>query len=253
VITNLVTIAVISSSERLASITVDLLDDGPTVQIRITIKSANNQTPAGLLDGIGLDFSPEELFKPTSYNNMYQSLVISREFLNIVGSQLATSWDNEKSLGFSFHLKLVSPRSATGGVGPDNQSNYGDLVANADTVRILLVEDNEINMRIAVTMLKRLGFDADTATNGLEAVTKLHGVTYQIILMVSINDAHHPSATVFNIADLLITGLRHAAVQRLRCYTAYSYENEQHYRGHYRAHCKQHQCCEREMYCSRYE
>jgi len=73
----------------LASITVDLLDHGPTVQIHITIESANKQTPAGLLDGIGLGFSPEELFKPTSYNNMYQSLVISREFLNIVGSQLA--------------------------------------------------------------------------------------------------------------------------------------------------------------------
>jgi hypothetical protein len=205
VVTNLVTIAAFSSSDTVASITADLVDNGPPALIQITIKSANNQTPPGLLDGIGLDFSPQEIFKPTSYNNMYQGLVITREFLDMLGSKLVTSWDDEKSLGFTFSLKLISPRSMSGAMGLDNQSNNGDLVANADGVRILLVEDNEINMRIAETMLKRMGFDADTATNGLEAVTRLHETAYHIVLMVSITQAQY-----LDRADLVNPGLRHA-------------------------------------------
>lgn len=216
------TIAAFSSADKVASISADLLDNGPPALIQIVIKSANNQTPPGLLDGIGLDFSPEELFKPTSYNNMYQGLVITREFLDMIGAQLVTSWDNDKSLKFTFSLKLASPRSTTGAIGPDNQSNYGDLVAKADGVRILLVEDNEINMRIAETMLKRMGFDADTATNGLEAVTKLHNTPYHIILMVSI--VIHSKR--YNRADLVHIGLRHAPLQWLRCHTAHSQQDE---------------------------
>lgn len=168
----------------MSSITADLMYTGPATAIQITITSAKNQTPAGLLDGIGLDFNPEELFKPTSYNNMYQGLVISREFLKMIGSELVTSWDEDQNLGFSFELKLSSPRSISGGAGADNQSNYGDLMARTNDVEILLVEDNEINMRIAKTMLKRLGFDADTATNGLEAVTRMSEKKYHIVLMV---------------------------------------------------------------------
>jgi CheY-like chemotaxis protein len=49
------------------------------------------------------------------------------------------------------------------------------------------VEDNEINMKIAKTMLKRMGFEADTAENGLEAVAKMHTKNYHIVLMVSLS------------------------------------------------------------------
>lgn len=184
VITNLVTIAANSSTEKRASVKADLLEDGPIAHIKITVESFHNNTPAGLLDGIGLDFSPEELFKPTSYNNMYQGLVISREFLHMIGSDLETSWDDNKSLGFSFHLRLPSARNPVGGAGPDNQSNLGDLVSDIKSVKILLVEDNDVNLRIAETMLNRMGFAVDTATNGLEAVSRLHLATYNIVLMV---------------------------------------------------------------------
>jgi len=194
VITNLVTIAVASSCERFASVTAKLLNTDPKSCIEITISSSNNQTPEGLLDGIGLDFSPEELFKPTSFNNMYQGLVISREFLKMIGSHLETSWDTNKTLGFSFQVTLGSqpgiPRL-------DNQSNYGNLVTDAEAIRILLVEDNEVNIRIAKTMLKRMGFEAETAENGLEAVTKLHQTKFHIVLMVNI-DSRTPAICFLN-------------------------------------------------------
>lgn len=49
--------------------------------------------------------------------------------------------------------------------------------------RILLVEDNEINQKVALGMLERLGFTADLAENGYEAIDAFKRRNYSIILM----------------------------------------------------------------------
>jgi CheY-like chemotaxis protein len=38
---------------------------------------------------------------------------------------------------------------------------------------ILLVDDSDVNLRVALLMLKKLGHQADTATNGIEAIEAL--------------------------------------------------------------------------------
>jgi CheY-like chemotaxis protein len=50
-------------------------------------------------------------------------------------------------------------------------------------VRILLAEDNSINQMVALGLLQKLGFTADTATNGLEVITAVEQKNYDIILM----------------------------------------------------------------------
>ena len=49
--------------------------------------------------------------------------------------------------------------------------------------RILLVEDNQVNQRLAARMLKKRGHDADVAENGFEALKMLSLKTYDLILM----------------------------------------------------------------------
>jgi hypothetical protein len=164
---------------------VGLIEDGPVVRIRVVIDSLRNKIPPPLLDGVGLEFTAESLLRPSEISNMYQGLVITREYLKLLGSRLDTTWGEEGgTLRFSFDLKLISTTSETGEKGPDNQSSYGDFVRSPETVKVLLVEDNMVNMRIAMTMLKRLGFEAETAENGLEAVAKMHQMEFDIILMV---------------------------------------------------------------------
>ncbi len=50
-------------------------------------------------------------------------------------------------------------------------------------ISILLVDDNEVNLKIASIMLRKLGYQADLATNGIEAVQALEHRFYNIVLM----------------------------------------------------------------------
>lgn len=57
---------------------------------------------------------------------------------------------------------------------------------NTDVIKnkILLVEDNQINIKLAVSMLERLGIDVEVANNGQEAIDKISaGLKYDLILM----------------------------------------------------------------------
>jgi len=54
---------------------------------------------------------------------------------------------------------------------------------NIKQMKVLLCEDNEVNMKVAVTILKRFGFQIECAENGQEALNKFLHVHYDFILM----------------------------------------------------------------------
>jgi CheY-like chemotaxis protein len=48
---------------------------------------------------------------------------------------------------------------------------------------ILIAEDNPVNRKMALIVLKKLGYKADTATNGKEVLTALEDRPYDLVLM----------------------------------------------------------------------
>jgi CheY-like chemotaxis protein/HPt (histidine-containing phosphotransfer) domain-containing protein len=121
----------------------------------------------------------------------HQSLPVV--LLNSVGSSVEPS----EALPACVHLnKPVKPaqlqtallqlRSGTQPVAPrkaPTPSRLDASMAERLPLRILLADDNVINLKVALRLLLQLGYKADTACNGLEAFRAVEQKPYDVILM----------------------------------------------------------------------
>jgi PAS domain S-box-containing protein len=112
----------------------------------------------------------------------------------IVLTSLDRSFDREylKKYGINFYLtKPIKPSQLYDCLVTDLVKKEEEVVIISPEYKsqtryktsILLVEDNNINQKIVIQILNKLGYSADVAANGREAVNILETKTYDIVLM----------------------------------------------------------------------
>ena len=80
------------------------------------------------------------------------------------------------------------------------KSSEGFVAGQVPThARILVVEDNITNQQVAVGILKRLGLRVEVAANGIEAVTALETMPFDLVLM----DAQMPEMDGFQATQVI--------------------------------------------------
>jgi signal transduction histidine kinase/HPt (histidine-containing phosphotransfer) domain-containing protein/ActR/RegA family two-component response regulator len=193
--------AIESDPARLRQVLVNLLDNAikftPSGEVRLEVEAGPEREGLGELrftvrdTGIGIPADRlERLFKPFSqadssmsrlYGGTGLGLVISQRLAERLGGRL---WvESEPDRGSSFFFTL---RGRPAPVAPVRiASGTFDLAGLAEhlPLRILLAEDNSINQRVGLLLLERIGYVADVAGNGIEALEALRRQPYDLILM----------------------------------------------------------------------
>lgn len=108
-------------------------------------------------------------------------LSISRRLVEMMGGQIGLEHRTPGGSKFWFTLPY---KAASGPVHTAAPSPFlFDEERPLEGVRILIVEDNPVNQKIASYMLEKLGARADAVGNGREALAALLELPYDLILM----------------------------------------------------------------------
>ncbi|HEY9773568.1 MAG TPA: ATP-binding protein [Planktothrix sp.] len=142
----------------------------------------------------GIGISPEgaeKLFQPfvqadgsmtRRYGGTGLGLSICKSLVDLMHGKIGVTSSHKKGSTFWFQLRLEPATIARAVEQPEASGRYKVLAPHEACV-ILIAEDNPVNARLAALQLKRLGFQADIATNGVYAVRAIEHKSYALILM----------------------------------------------------------------------
>ncbi|WP_247237144.1 ATP-binding protein [Telluribacter sp. SYSU D00476] len=124
-------------------------------------------------------FTQATLATHRQYGGTGLGLAITKELLHLFGSEIQLFSEVGKGSSFTFSIDfpfLEEVPQQEPVVLPETTDTYS-------FARVLVVDDNPINLLVATNFLKRRNIQFDTAVNGLEAVDKFKANSYHLILM----------------------------------------------------------------------
>ena len=91
--------------------------------------------------------------------------------------------ESELGKGSTFHLSIPCTPARNIYCPQEQAVATAEPLDGAVECRILVAEDNEINVEVLRAMLRQLGFECDVAPNGKEALRMAMETPYDIVLM----------------------------------------------------------------------
>lgn len=180
---------------NLLSNAVKFTDDGAIVlDMSATMTDSGWMLNVDVRDtGVGTDVDAQTLFAPfrqadTSTTRVFGGtglgLAIAREIVEAYGGEIGLESQRGAGTRIWFTAALSAPAGGPvlGATRPAAVSSMPAL-SNEKRRRILVVEDNPVNQVVAVGLLEALGYAAETADDGLAALTLFNPQRHDLVLM----------------------------------------------------------------------
>ncbi len=187
-----------------------------TVQVRSEAKGGGRSRLTFEVEDTGIGIAPEVL--PTLFQPFIQAdpsttrrfggtglgLSICRRVIERMGGAIGVRSEVGVGSRFHFQLELDSARPPA-----DAGERAFPSPTPARSLRVLVADDNAVNQKVAVAMLRRLGHRPEVVANGTEAVRAVEADAFDVVLM----DCQMPEMDGFE-ATRRLRASNHARRQR---------------------------------------
>lgn len=159
------------------------IQDGDTIKLEIKVTDTGVGIKEEELPKLFKSFGQVDSKRNHGKEGTGLGLAITKQLVELMGGTIEVTSEYGKGTTFTITIpqRVVDSNIAT-------SVKYSNKVENqmtyiAPEARILLVEDNEINVKVALGLLEPFKFKIDVAENGLAALKKVSENKYDLILM----------------------------------------------------------------------
>lgn len=188
-----------AEGEVMVTVTQTLNKDGGLV-LFFSIKDTGTGIPADKLSRLFKSFSQVDASNTRRYGGTGLGLVISERLASLMGGEIGVSSVWGKGSTFTFSIRAAAAKEQETEMGSELEVDLQDKVflktpklspnillgenlGSENPLSILIAEDNMVNQRLALLLLSKLGYSADVASNGLQAVELVRKNNYDLIFM----------------------------------------------------------------------
>ncbi len=130
------------------------------------------------------DFSQADSSTARQYGGTGLGLAISKRLAELMGGTMgAESEGAGRGSTFRFHIRAEAVAAEPPVARPAGGAAIDPQMAGRHPLRILLAEDNLVNHKLALRLLGQMGYSADVAVDGREAVERVERQPYDVVLM----------------------------------------------------------------------
>ena len=153
--------------------------DTPQHEIVFFVEDTGVGMPRDVMERLFRPFEQGDSGVARRYGGTGLGLVISKQIVMAMGGDIHVESHAGKGSTFSFTLRLSESTETK----PSSIPEASTSVRTPQPLTILVVDDLSINRTVARVMLERLGYAADFACNGREAIEAVTNKTYDVVFM----------------------------------------------------------------------
>jgi CheY-like chemotaxis protein/HPt (histidine-containing phosphotransfer) domain-containing protein len=161
------------------------------VDLRIEVKDTGSGIPAEKLPAIFEKFTQADGSVTRKYGGTGLGLAITRRLVEMHNGEITVESEVDKGSTFSVTLPLdPAPVLEAAPELPARGETRSAAGAPAAAARLLLVEDNVVNQKVVLAILRKKGYSIDVANDGQEGLAKLEAAFasngepgYHLVLM----------------------------------------------------------------------
>jgi two-component system sensor histidine kinase/response regulator len=150
--------------------------------LHLSVRDTGIGIPEDKREAVFDSFSQEDSSITRRFGGTGLGLSICQRLVQAMGGRIWVESEVDTGSEFHFTVRVEVDRSIQPGTAAST-SIHGPAFGDQKVLSVLLVEDDLVNQKLAVTLLERWGHRVDVASNGLMALEYLRDHTYEVILM----------------------------------------------------------------------